>query len=170
MRTTVNLEMTPTPNSCRGFTLLEVMVALLVLSIGLLGLAALQTTALRANHEALMRTQATELAYDITDRMRANPVGVTAGDYVIDSATDVVIAKSCDAEDCTTAEMATFDLGQWKTTLALLPGGQGEVTQNAGPPLTHTVTIRWDENRSGATGTNCPPTGAADLRCFQMTL
>jgi len=60
-------------NKQRGFTLLEVLIALLVLSIGLLGLAALQTTGLRSNEMASMRTTATQLAYDISDRMRANP-------------------------------------------------------------------------------------------------
>ena len=56
----------------RGFTLVEVLVALVVLSIGLLGVAALQLTSLRSNHSSAMRSQATFLAYDIIDRMRAN--------------------------------------------------------------------------------------------------
>ncbi|HLE93281.1 MAG TPA: type IV pilus modification protein PilV, partial [Sulfuricaulis sp.] len=56
----------------RGFSLIEVLVALLVLSIGLLGLAALQTTSLQYNTGSYFRTQATFLAYDIIDRMRAN--------------------------------------------------------------------------------------------------
>ena len=59
----------------QGFTLLEVLIALLVLSIGLLGLAALQTTGLRSNEMASMRTTSTMLAYDISERMRANSRG-----------------------------------------------------------------------------------------------
>ena len=62
-----------------GFTLLEVMIALLILSIGLLGLAALQATSLKINHGALLRTQATFLTYDMMDRLRANRTAALAG-------------------------------------------------------------------------------------------
>jgi type IV pilus assembly protein PilV len=152
----------------QGFTLLEVLIALLVLSIGLLGLAALQTTGLRSNEMASMRTTATMLAYDISDRMRANPRGTTDGDYVIDSGPVTVSVTDCTSTDCATDELATFDLSQWKTAIARLPGGKGDITQTAGPPLVHTITIRWDENRTGATGTRCPPVDSSDLRCFRL--
>ena len=157
-------------NKQQGFTLLEVLIALLILSIGLLGLAALQTIGLRSNEMASMRTNSTMLAYDISDRMRANPVGITSGNYVIDSSPITGSIPDCTAADCTTAQMATFDLSQWKTALALLPGGQGDITQAAGPPLVNTITVRWDENRTGANGLNCPPIDNTDLRCFRLIL
>jgi len=59
-----------------GFTLIEVLVTLLVLSIGLLGLASLQTQGLRGTHEALLRTQATTLAVDMMERLQADKLGV----------------------------------------------------------------------------------------------
>ena len=65
----------------RGFTMLEVLVAILVLSLGLLGLAGLQTVGLRNNAGSAQRTIATQLAYDMADRMRANYASVLAGDY-----------------------------------------------------------------------------------------
>ena len=65
----------------RGFSLLEVLIAVVVLSIGLLGLASLQATSLRMNQEALMRSQEAHLAYDMIDRMRANRPGFIAGTY-----------------------------------------------------------------------------------------
>jgi type IV pilus assembly protein PilV len=147
-----------------GFTLLEVLIALLVLSIGLLGLAALQTTGLRSNQMASMRTQATQAAYDITDRMRANPTGVTAGEYVIDLA---------DAPADTSATgTALTDLTEWRTSVARLPGGESEITQcdtaDGCDGLTHVITVYWDEARTGATGTNCPPLSDNDLRCFRL--
>jgi type IV pilus assembly protein PilV len=154
-------------NKQQGFTLLEVLIALLILSIGLLGLAALQTTGLRSNEMASMRTNSTMLAYDISDRMRANPQGITDGDYVIDSG-PVTGTADCIAGDCTTSQLATFDLLQWKAAIAVLPGGQGDITQTAGPPLVHTITVRWDENRTGAAGTTCPPADSNDLRCFRL--
>jgi type IV pilus assembly protein PilV len=157
-------------NKQQGFTLLEVLIALLVLSIGLLGLAALQTTGLRSNEMASMRTTSTMLAYDISDRMRANSQGIIDSDYVIGSGAVTGTVPDCTATDCTTAQMATFDLSQWKTAVALLPGGLGDITQTAGPPLTHTITVRWDENRTGASGQNCPPQDNNDLRCFRLVL
>jgi len=155
-------------NKQQGFTLLEVLIALLVLSIGLLGLAALQTTGLRSNEMASMRTTSTMLAYDISDRMRANPQGVAAGDYEIDSGPITVSVIDCTTENCEPDELALYDLDQWKDAVATLPGGLGDITQTAGPPLTHTITVRWDENRTGATGLNCPPVDSDDLRCFRL--
>ncbi|MDH3970716.1 MAG: type IV pilus modification protein PilV [Gammaproteobacteria bacterium] len=155
-------------NKQQGFTLLEVLIALLVLSIGLLGLAALQTTGLRSNEMASMRTTSTMLAYDITDRMRANPQGILDGDYVIDTDPVTGTPTDCTSTDCTTSQLANYDLDQWKNAIATLPGGLGEITQTAGPPLTHTVTVRWDQNRTGATGTTCPPADNDDLRCFRL--
>jgi type IV pilus assembly protein PilV len=157
-------------NNQQGFTLLEVLIALLVLSIGLLGLAALQTTGLRSNEMASMRTTSTMLTYDISDRMRANPQGTVDSDYVIDSGPVTGTVTDCTSTDCTTAQMATFDLSQWKTAIAQLPGGRGDITRTAGPPLVHTITVRWDENRTGASGTDCPPQDSDDLRCFRLVL
>jgi type IV pilus assembly protein PilV len=155
-------------NKQQGFTLLEVLIALLVLSIGLLGLAALQTIGLRSNEMASMRTTSTMLAYDISDRMRANGQGILDGDYVINSGPITGTPSDCTATDCTTAQMALFDLNQWKNAVAALPGGLADITQVAGPPLTHTITVRWDQNRTGATGSNCPPVDNDDLRCFRL--
>ena len=147
-------------NKQQGFTLLEVLIALLVLSIGLLGLAALQTIGLRSN--------STMLAYDISDRMRANGQGILDGDYVINSGPITGTPSDCTSIDCTTAQMALYDLNQWKNAVAALPGGLGDITQVVGPPLTHTITVRWDQHRTGATGSNCPPVDNDDLRCFRL--
>jgi len=157
-------------NKQQGFTLLEVLIALLVLSIGLLGLAALQTIGLRSNEMASMRTTSTMLTYDISDRMRANPQGTVDSNYIIDSGPVTGTVTDCTSTDCTTAQMATFDLSQWKTAVARLPGGLGDITQTAGPPLVHTITVRWDQNRTDATGTNCPPVDDNDLRCFRLVI
>jgi type IV pilus assembly protein PilV len=146
-----------------GFTLLEVLIALLVLSIGLLGLAALQTTGLRSNRMANMRTLATHAAYDITDRMRANPRGVAANEYVI-GLTDVTDPGATDT--------ALSDLNEWRNNVHGLPGGTSEITQcdtsDGCDGLTHIITVYWDEARTGATGTNCPPLSKDDLRCFRL--
>ena len=115
-----------------GFSIIEVLVALLVLAIGLLGLAALQAQGLRFNHDAYVRTQATQLAYDIIDRMRANRAN--AGAYM---AGDPGIG--CDPTDAS----INMDLSCWYESLdAALPGGDGVITANATANF-FDVTVRW---------------------------
>jgi len=155
-----------------GFTLMEVLIALLVLSIGLLGLAALQTIGLRSNQMANMRTVATQQAYDMSDRMRANPSGLAAQDYV-QAVTDTVTtpAVNCNNETCTPAQMAAFDLAAWMTAVNRLPGGRGGIVRDAsGTLVKHTIQVYWDEERTGATGTNCGPNHDVDLSCVQLIL
>lgn len=156
------------PSKQRGFSLIEVLVSLVVTSIGLLGLAGLQANGLRNNTTAYIRTIATQQAYDITDRMRANRAGIAAGDY--DTITATVADPGCTAEGgaCTPAEMAAYDAYIWNSAnAALLPGGLGTVTR-AGDLFT--VTLMWDEGRTGATGTGCDPANAADRLCLSFTL
>ena len=151
-----------------GFSLLEVLIALLILSIGLLGLAALQTTGLRSNQMATMRTLATQIAYDMSDRMRANPAGLTTAtqQYVIatgETPTDPPVTR------------ADNDLTEWRTQVARLPGGLGRITQSAGlpgppsTPDTHEITVYWDEDRNGAALGSCPPADNSELRCLQLS-
>lgn len=163
------------PHRQHGFTLLELLIALLVLSIGLLGLAALQTIGLRSNQMASMRTVATQMTYDMTDRMRANPDGLTiANQYYVLGTGDPTptIATDCDAEACTTEELADFDLNQWRTRINSLPGGLSKVTQTTTAGFTtHTITVHWNESRDpSVTGLNCPPLATSDLRCVQLTM
>ena len=115
-------------NNSKGFTLLEVLIAVLILSIGLLGIAGLQAKGLQFNHSAYLRTQATFLAYDISDRMRANIVGVDAGNYNNGTASQHTNCITASTSSCTPAIMAGHDLYEWNTTLAsALPSGQGIV-------------------------------------------
>lgn len=159
-----------------GFTLLEVLIALLVLSIGLLGLAALQTTGLRSNQMASMRTLATQFTYDITDRMRSNPAGVANGNYVVARTTTPVntIAPWTGTDNPTTTALA--DLTDWRANLAnRLPNGASEITVCDGSTVpactevTHIVTVYWNESRDASTSTfNCPPQSSSDYRCFRL--
>ncbi len=152
----------------QGFTLIEIMVAMLVLSIGFLGLAGLQATSMRNNNSANVRSIASLQVYDIVDRMRSNPLGVSQGSY--NNLTGIPNnAPSCGAgSNCNPASIAQMDNFEWNTANAtLLPNGQGTVS-GGGTGSVFTVTLRWDDNRTGATGTGCDATDPADLSCLRV--
>jgi type IV pilus assembly protein PilV len=133
-----------------GFTLLEVLVAIIVLSVGLLGLAGLMATSMRNNHSAYQRTQAAWLAYDVVDRMRVNRKDALINDY------DVPIGSATIA---TPSTLANADINGWKTTLAnSLPVGDGSVavTVNAAGVASVTVIVQWDDTR-GTGGVSTQP-------------
>lgn len=126
---------------CRGLTLVEILVALLVLSIGLLGFAALQTTSLRFNTSAYYRTQATSLAYDLSDRMRANRQAALDGLYNM-GFQDPPPACGAIAVAGTVPEQ---DLAIWQNALACrIPQSTGAVVNNGNE---FTVTVRWDDSQ-----------------------
>ena len=128
-------------NNCRGFSLVEVLVTLVVLSIGLLGLAALQTRSLGSTHNAALGSQANLLAGDISDRMRANRAQALAGKY------DIGLDDAAAAKGATGVTLQ--DLQQWKAALAQLPGpGKGSVEVK---PPTATILIEWDDSRGAET-------------------
>ncbi len=149
-----------------GFSLIEVLVAVLVLSIGMLGVASLQATSLRHNTDASMQTRASYIASDMADRIRANSTVSAAyiGNYA--AAAAGADNGSCEATTCDTAQMVLNDIAEWNTQLLGLPAGQGAITSAAG---LFTITVRWDEARTNVTGTNCNPDDPADLRCLSIT-
>lgn len=150
-------------SSIRGFSLLEVLVALVVLSIGMMGIASMQVTGLQFNQQAMASSRATGLAADIADRIRANPnatVGAERGDaWEVDDALPAAAAPAncADTPDgdvtavCTPQAMAAFDIWQWKTSLlpaagSGLPDGRGAITHTfANGVATYLIDVSWDE-------------------------
>ncbi|MBZ4192819.1 MAG: type IV pilus modification protein PilV [Candidatus Contendobacter sp.] len=129
----------------KGFTLLEVLVAVLVLAIGLLGLAGLQATSLQVNQSASMRSQATNLAYDMADRIRANRSAARAGDY--DSQALATTPPSC-AVITLSGTLAARDIAFWRNALACtLPLSTGSIARTGD---TFTITIQWDDTHGQA--------------------
>jgi len=133
-----------------GFTLLEVLIALLVLSIGLLGIGKLMMLSARANDSAYMRSQATALAYTMLDAMRANRQAaiVQAYDTAMGAFPGAVVCTV--AAPCNSGQQAQSDLNLWGTSLAAaLPLGQGSVATAVAPAgsgannVTATVTVQW---------------------------
>lgn len=125
-----------------GFSLIEVLVGLIILAIGLLGLAGLQLHALRNNNSAYLRSQATIIADDIMDRMRANRSHALNGSYNID------IGEAPGDLNPAPPTVVLNDLLAWKNSLSgALPGpGDGSVAINGS---IITVLVQWDDIREG---------------------
>lgn len=124
----------------KGSSLVEVLVTVIIIAVGLLGTTALNLVSLRNNSTALIRTQASTLAGDITDRMRANhPIAVAQG-YNATTPAD---------------PQALLDVTEWRTLLAqLLPNGTGTITVSApaGGTTIATIVISWSEREAGIAG------------------
>jgi type IV pilus assembly protein PilV len=134
----------------RGFSLMEVLVALIILSIGLLGTAAMQLAGLRYGYSANLVYVATLQANDMADRIRANPRGLAAGHYnrIVGTGSD----PGCINSTCTPAQMAATDAFQWNSNNALvLPSGIGTVS-GSGAGSTFTITVAWTEVGPGNSG------------------
>lgn len=138
-----------------GFTLVEVLVAVLVISIGLLGVARLVLAAVKANDSAYFRTQAANLAYSMLDEMRANRAyAMTSPGYQVGYGSYSKPSSNCAGSACTPAQMAAYDLYTWKQQLnsgvgGALPQGDGKIVMSfpsgSGEP-TATITIEWDDS------------------------
>jgi len=129
----------------QGFSLVEAMVALVVLAVGMLGIAGLYVTTLRSGGGAIYRMQAVNLASDLADRIRVNR-GASA------AYTGAAADNKCygtNAVACSPDQMAANDLFVWLAQVQdpnVLPGGNGAVLVNgATAPFTYTITITWTE-------------------------
>ena len=166
-------------NNQAGFTLIEVLVSALVLVVGVLGVAALQVTALKNLQSSGNTGVASMLANDIADRMWVNDDQAKLGSYVHSKAPNGEVLD-CVENKCTADQVAAYDIQDWQQQLEgytttdgvsvppMLPSGQGEVTSLGG--TTYQIRIRWDDDRSGSTKTNCPPQSEADLDCYTITV
>ena len=139
----------------RGFTLIEAMVALVVLSVGMLGIAGLYVTTLRSSGGAIYRMQAVNLATDMADRIRAN----RGANLAYNAAAADNNCYGAGSVDCAPAAMAANDLFVWQAqVIATLPSGNGVVAVAPGvaatDPFTYTITITW--RGSGETAATQP--------------
>lgn len=150
----------------RGFSLIEVLVAVLIFSIGLLGLASLMVMSTRSDQSAYMRTQVAFLAQSMADRMSANPVGVWNGDY--NTTYPNSTTQTCDATNgCSPAALANYDQQVWSAQLnTFLSSPSATITctnpiayvptaaqLNLRPPYGGNcyMTIKWQERGVGPT-------------------
>ncbi|MCD2449272.1 type IV pilus modification protein PilV [Methylicorpusculum oleiharenae] len=134
-----------------GFTLIEVLIAVIVLATGLLGFAGLQATSLKNNQSAFNRSQATQLAYDLADRIRANSAAIAT--YTSIDPEDATEQADClTTTGCSKEEMAEHDLFEWNQVITnTLPGGAGTLTVTSG---VYTISLTWDDDHDGDNNNN----------------
>lgn len=162
----------PRTRCARGFTLVELLVAVVVLSVGLLGMAALQVQALRGNQASLQRSLALLLISDLAERLRANPEAAYSGRYVLSPGTPGIapalpLPDCRKAPGCSSAELAGFDLVEWQQRLVdSLPRAAARIECDDGcsAEALQAITVYWDEDRSGASGLDCRDDPAASER------
>lgn len=133
------------PHAAAGFTLVESLVAMVVISVGMLGIAAMYVEGLRAGRTSIYRTVAVDLAADLADRMRANSTGQAS--YAGAAAASGNGCVNANA-DLNPAAQAACDLFFWRRQVTtLLPAGNAVVTfaAGAGGPGAYTITLDWNE-------------------------
>ena len=145
----------------RGFTMIELLVSVVIMSVGVLGMAGLQMLSMQQNRSALLQGEATQLVNDILDRMRANPGTSYDGVTITD---DPDVTDSCIGNTCTEVEMKDFDIAQWLCSInstdetdsstftvcdtfgitGTLPLGRGSVVLTGD---IYAVTVQWSDSQ-----------------------
>lgn len=151
-----------------GTSLIEILVTLFIMAVGLFGLAAMQINSSKNVHNSQFRSLATSYAYDMAERMRSNPSGVTAGAY---SALTTVSASAptCFGGSCSTSDMAQVDAFEWGQQLSAtvlsggLPSGVGIVSGSVATGVFN-IQVTWNEQDRDSTG------GVINNASFTLTI
>lgn len=142
----------------RGIGMIEILISIVVLSIGFLAAAQMQVQGLRYNQSAYFESQAYFMMSNMVERMRANPEGVKDGDYSNKTTSANAVNPNCMTKACSTSEQAQQDLYDWSANLYNLEGsthfiaalGSSDTTNasgsiTAGASGSYTITITWAE-------------------------
>lgn len=131
-----------------GMSLLEVMVAVVVLSVGLIGVASLMLTSMRNNDATLARTQSTMLANEMYEKILANLPGAAAGHYSVSFASTLPTTATpmCDTAICSTQQIAVWDIATWAARInKVLVGSDAEITVDSSvDPMVIQISIRFE--------------------------
>lgn len=180
MQGAVTLRRSPRARAARGSSLIEVVVALLVLSVAIVGAAGAQLKAMKFGQVSHQRSLAVQHAASIPERMRANlaAASVATSPYVFDFAYSEIPSKLLEVTApactsvCTAEQMARRHLLDWQAQLAGgLTGGRGTIARasaDAGSP--YVVTVMWIEKEmvDSQRSLNCPTTAPTDVQCVTL--
>lgn len=167
------------PWQMRGVSMIEILVTLVILALGALGLAGLQLQAAKYNKEAAVRSTATQLTVELSDRMRGNLDGIKAGNYNRNLGYAAALADpgsdpGCGSgSDCSAATLAQLDIFNWLRAIATaLPQGTGAISPVAGNRFAYEINVMWKEKSlvdSNETDPNCQNGPVVGVRCFVTT-
>jgi len=150
-----------------GFSLIEVLISIFVLTLGVIGTAGMQLVAMRTSQQSSLQSAAVQLATEMADKMRSNSTQMNQADatnpflFSHDSATDAqpdAPAGVCyvGEDECTAAEMAAFDIFEWTMRLRELPGGRVAICRDASPWSATDGALAWPCAYGAATANNAP--------------
>jgi type IV pilus assembly protein PilV len=148
----------------QGFTLIEVLISTLILSVGLLGITGMQLTALSYNRNALLRIEASQLTVDLVDRIDAS----TSSTYgPIAMGDEPALVTDCSLDDCSPTELEAYDVAQWLCSISSvdaegatyesctnlgitgsLPSGQASIQTLDDE---YAITVQWADVRTNTT-------------------
>ena len=143
----------------QGFSLFEVLIALVILALGMLGIAHLLLITHKSNSSNYIRQQAVQSAYDILDRVHANRQAAINGNYTVNNlvlngapTAPGAPGTNCVTSICTSPQLAAYDTWYWLATdVAQLPNGCGAIsTAVSGINTVITVTVQWDDSPAQA--------------------
>ncbi len=149
----------------KGFSMIEILISILVLSVGMIGLAMLQTTGVRYSNDAYLKSLAHAYAYEMLDRMRANPEAMDDGVYNFSGGMPSTV-PGCST--CTPAENAVRDAYDWNTNIAnTFPSGSGSITLAGGR---YVITIAYDRRNNDAPSPVCGNDPLINLTCISVEI
>ncbi len=153
----------------RGSSLIEVMVALFIMAVGLMGVLGMQANGVRSNTRAVMMTDAQMLAGDMANMLTAySTISSPASDDYVNLESDRALARVNCEGGCTREEQLNHDLSNWsQDILERLPGGVGTAVFS---PVTnmYRITMMWDSEGTGAIGRGCGTDPEVDLTCYVL--
>lgn len=154
----------PMPTAQRGVALVEVLISVLLLSLGLLGIAMTQTRALASNNSSSGRSAAVIVSYSILEKMRGDRISATAGSY-----NTTVTASACPTDVST---LANHHLADWCAQLgdALGAASTTRGTISCTATADCTITLQYDDSHVGVAGTSSTPAGMAGSTTLQIVV